>query len=77
MVEDSQNKVQEEDAEQSIDDITEINLSDKGDGWFQVLRSSGAVMSTGGATGDLFNISFGRHRKRTDIEDDEEEENNG
>jgi len=54
-----------------------LERSDKGDGWFTVLRSSGAVMSSGGATGDLFNISFGRHRKRTDLEDDEEDENCG
>ena len=38
-----------------------LERSDKGDGWFTVLRSSGAVMSSGGATGDLFNTSFGIH----------------
>jgi hypothetical protein len=38
-----------------------LERSDKGDGWFTVLRSSGPVMSSGGGTSDLFNTSFGVH----------------
>ena len=38
-----------------------LERSDKGDGWFKVLRSSGPVMSSGGGTSDLFNTSFGVH----------------